>query len=136
MFLTLLLVTLLLAITVSLAVSMAFSQPIGSILSRIIADKISSAWVRYLKFAILVVGVSSGVRIHQLERYITPNQYQEKSRIIELTPERWILEIYRTIIETLQGIAWMLLVFFCIAFVAYVIVRIFESRKAPPTGAA
>ena len=137
MFLTLLLVTLLLAVTVSLAVSMAFSRPIGSILSRIIADEISSAWARYLKFAILVVGVSSGVRIHQLERYITPNQYQEKARIIELTPERWILEIYRTIIETLQGIAWMLLVFFCIALVAYVIVRIFESRKAPaPTAAA
>jgi hypothetical protein len=137
MFLTLLLVTLVLAVAVSLGVSMAFSRPIGSILSRIIADEISSAWARYLKFAILVVGVSSGVGIHQLERYITPNQYQEKARIIELTPERWILEIYRTIIETLQGIAWMLLVFFCIALVAYVIVRIFESRKAPaPTAAA
>ena len=32
-------------------------------------------------------------------------------------------------LETLQGIAWML-VFFVVALVAYVIVRIFESRKA------
>ncbi|TKS54380.1 hypothetical protein E4582_06080 [Luteimonas yindakuii] len=134
MFLTLLLVTLVLAVAVSIAVSLAFNRPISRILSRIIADDISAAWVRYLKFAILVVGVSSGVRIHELERYITPNQWQEEPRIIELTSERWVLEVYRTIIETLQGIAWMLLVFFCIALVAYVIVRIFESRKvaAPP----
>lgn len=136
MFLTLLLVTLLLALAVSFAVSLAFSRPISSILGRIIADEISTAWVRYLKFAILVVGVSSGVRIHALERYITPNQWQEKPRIIELTSERWVLELYRTAIETLQGIAWMLLVFFCVALVAYVIVRIFESRRAQATGAA
>ena len=131
MFLTLLLVTLLLATAVSWAVSIAFNKSINSILSRIIADEISSAWVRYLKFAILVVGISSGVRIQQLERYITPNQWQEKPRVITLTTERWVLEVYRTIIETLQGIAWMLLVFFVIALIAYVIVRIFESRRAP-----
>ena len=131
MFLTLLLVTLLLATAVSWAVSIAFNRSINSILSRIIADEISSAWVRYLKFAILVVGISSGVRIQQLERYITPNQWQEKPRVITLTTERWVLEVYRTIIETLQGIAWMLLVFFVIALIAYVIVRIFESRRTP-----
>lgn len=129
MFLTLLLVTLLLSVAVSLAVSRAFSGPIGGILNRIIADDISSAWAGYMKFAILVVGISSGVRIYQLERYITPEPGQEKPLIIELTPERWVLEIYRTIIETLQGIAWMLLVFFCIALVAYVIVRIVELRQ-------
>ena len=131
MFLTLLLVTLLLATTVSWVVSAAFNKSINSILSRVIADEISSAWVRYLKFAILVVGISSGVRINELERYITPNQWQEKPRIIALTSERWVLEVYRTVIETLQGIAWMLLVFFVVALVAYVIVRIFESRRVP-----
>jgi hypothetical protein len=131
MFLTLLLVTLILSASVSWAVSMAFDKSIKSILSRIIADDISSAWVRYLKFAILVVGISSGVRIYQLERYITPSEHHEKPQIIQLTTERWVLEVYRTIIETLQGIAWMLLVFFVVALVAYVLVRIFESRRKP-----
>ncbi len=39
-------------------------------------------------------------------------------------------------IDTLQGIAWMLLVFFVVALVAYVLVRIFESRRssAKPDG--
>ena len=47
---------------------------------------------------------------------------------MELTFERWVLEIYRTVIETLQGIAWMLLVFFVFALVAYVVVRVAELK--------
>ncbi len=131
MFVALLVVTLLLSALVSWSVSRAFSSPIARILERIIADGISAAWVKYMKFAILVVGISSGVRIHELERYITAPQWIEadKARVIALTPERWLLEVYRTIIETLQGIAWMLLVFFVIALLAYVVVRLGEIRR-------
>lgn len=129
MFITLLAVTLALSFVISAVVAHAFSQPIDSILKRIIADAISAAWLRYLKFAILVVGVSAGVRIYELEKYITPQQWDKDSRIIELTSERWILELYRTVIEALQGIAWLLLVFFVFALIAYVIVRIAEMRK-------
>lgn len=128
MFLTLLLVTLIISFAVSAIVSAVFSRPIEGILKRIIADEISSAWHKYLKFAILVVGVSAGVRIYDLEKYITPLRYGKEERIIELTQDRWILELYRTIIETLQGIAWMLLVFFVFALIAYVIVRLAELR--------
>ena len=129
MFLVLLLVTLAVALGVSLLVVRAFAQPIDNILKRIISDEISAAWLRYLKFAMIVVGVSAGVRIYELEKYITPQRHDKEARIVELTTERWILELYRTIIETLQGIAWMLLVFFVFALIAYVIVRIAESRR-------
>lgn len=129
MFAGLLIVTLILAAAVSVAVARAFSQPLDRILTRIIADEISSAWLRYMKFAILVVGISAGVRIHELEKYITPLRWDKDAKLLELTPERWLLELYRTIIETLQGIAWMLLVFFVCALIAYVIVRIAELRK-------
>ena len=129
MFIILLIVTLLVALAVSLLVVRAFNRPIDLILRRIISDEISVAWLRYLKFAIVVVGVSAGVRIYELEKYITP-QFQDKAaRIVELTPERWILELYRTVIQTLQGIAWMLLVFFIFALMAYVIVRFSETRR-------
>ena len=77
----------------------------------------------------MVVGVSAGVRINDLERYITPPQWVRDAQIIQLTNERWALELYRTIIETLQGLAWMLLVFFAFALIAYVIVRIAEMKK-------
>jgi len=128
-FLALLFVTLVAAFGVSAVVAWAFTKPIDSILKRIIADEISSAWLKYLKFAVVVVGVSSGVRIRELERYITPARLEKDAQAIGLTAERWVLEIYRTVIETLQGIAWMLLVFFVFALIAYVIVRLGELRK-------
>lgn len=130
MFLTLLLVTFVVAFGVSLIVARVFAKPLDSILQRIIADEISHAWLRYLKFAILVVGVSAGVRIHELEKYITPMRSDKEAKIVELTQDRWVLELYRTVIEALQGIAWMLLVFFVFALVAYVIVRLAELKRS------
>ena len=134
MFLTLLLVTFVVSVAVSALVAGMFAQPIARILNRIIADDISTAWLRYMKFAILVVGVSSGVRIYELERYISPTRYDKEAMVLELTQDRWILELYRTVIEALQGIAWLLLVFFVFALVAYVIVRIAEMRRGPEDG--
>jgi len=133
MFLTLLCITFAIAAVVSFLVVRLFGLPIEGILKRIIADDISQAWLKYMKFAIYVVGISKGVRVWELERYISPRPYDEEARILELTLDRWVLEVYRTIIETLQGIAWMLLVFFIFTLIAYVIVRVFELKhKAPP----
>ena len=128
MFITLLIVTFAIAFVVASAVVLIFGGPIGKILARIISDEISKAWLKYLKFAIYVTGISSGVRIWELEKYITEPRY-EGSEIVQLTTERWILEVYRTVIGTLQGAAWMLLVFFVFALIAYVIVRAFELKK-------
>ena len=122
MFITLLIATFIISLVVSTIVVLIFARPLNQILDRIILDQISRAWSKYLKFAIYVTGISSGVRIWDLEKYITKPQYQG-SEIVQLTTERWVLEVYRTIIGTLQGIAWMLLVFFVFALVAYVIVR-------------
>jgi len=131
MFVTLLIVTFVIAFVVSAIVANLFRQPIDKILARIIADEISRAWSKYLMFAIYVTGISSGVRIWDLEKYITQPQF-EGAKIVTLTGERWVLEVYRTVISTLQGVAWMLLVFFVFALVAYVIVRAFEFKRQKP----
>ena len=131
MFITLLAVTFLISALVSGAVAIMFAKPIDSILQRIISDAISQAWVKYIKFAIYVVGISSGVRIWELEKYITPPQLKD-SQVVQLTGDRWVLEVYRTIIESLQGLAWLLLVFFAVALLAFVIVRVFELKKNRP----
>ena len=55
MFLILLVVTFMIAVAVSFIVVRMFTTPIDNILDRIIADEISAAWLRYLKFAIYVV---------------------------------------------------------------------------------
>ena len=128
MFITLLIVTFAIAFAVSSIVVLIFNKPIDKILARIISDEISRAWLKYLKFAIYVTGISSGVRIHSLEKYIT-RPMLEHAEIVQLTQERWVLEVYRTIIGSLGGIAWMLLVFFIFALVAYVITRACELKR-------
>lgn len=130
MFFSLLFATFFIALIVSVAVVKAFSRPVRGILDRIINDSISAAWHRYITFAGLVVGVSGGVRIYSLERYIQPERIADNvAEPLTLTAERWTLEIYRTVIECLQSMAWMYLVVFLFALIAYVIVRIAERRK-------
>ncbi|MFB2776391.1 hypothetical protein [Shewanella xiamenensis] len=128
MFFTLLFITFALSITVSFLVVSIFKKPLGEIFSRIIQDSISTAWQKYIIFATYVVGISGGVRIYDLERYITARH--KDVEILQLTLERWTIEIYRTIIETLQSIAWMYLIVFIFALIAYVIVRGFEHKNA------
>jgi hypothetical protein len=132
MFLTLLLVTFLVSILACFIVVRIFDKPIQGILNRIVADDISNAWLKYVKFAIFVVGISGGVRIWSLERYVNPHSPDEQPLVLNW--ERWTLDIYSTIIQTLQSIAWMLLVFFTVALIAYVLVRIFELRQARAKG--
>ena len=129
MFITLLGVTFIISLTVCFIVVQMFRKPIDSILDRIISDAISHAWSKYLRFAIYVTGISGGVNLREIEQYVTAPQYNTTAKIIELTRTRWVLEVYRTIIETLQGIAWMLLVFFVVALIAFVIVRVFELKQ-------
>jgi hypothetical protein len=128
MFITLLGITFIIAFIVASIVILVFAKPIGNILERIISDKISKAWLTYLKFAIYITGISSGVRIRSLEQYITKPHY-EGAEIVQLNLERAVLEVYRTVTGTLQGIAWMLLVFFVFALIAYVIVRGHELKN-------
>ncbi|AKJ64648.1 hypothetical protein [Kiritimatiella glycovorans] len=132
-FIPLLGITFLISFAVCFVVVRMFRTPIESILHRIIADTISRAWAKYLRFAIYVTGISSGVNLRKIEQYVTAPQYKD-AKIVELTSSRWVLEIYRTIIQTLQGIAWMLLVFFVFALIAFVIVRVFELARRQRAG--
>jgi hypothetical protein len=127
-FLTLLLVTFSIAALTSFGVAWLFHRPISQILGRLVSADLSGAWHRYLTFAIFVVGVSSGVRVWELEKYITPRS--KDAELVVLNADRWTLEVYRTIIGSVQGVAIMLLVFFLVALLAYVILRGFELRQA------
>ena len=131
MFVLLLFVTFVIAVFVAFLVVRLFQNSISTILRRIVPDDISNAWQRYLKFAIYVVGVSGGVRVWELEKFITPRR--DDTDVVLLNAERWTLEVYRTVIGTLQSVAWMLLVFFVFALIAYVIVRAREGKRDGPS---
>ncbi len=131
MFYSLLLVTFFLALAVSFLVVLLFRGSIQKILSRIVVEELSSAWTRYISFAVYVVGVSGGVRLFQLERYLaSPSSDVEP---LVLNGERWVMEVYSTIISTLQSVAWMLLLFFVFALIAYVLVRGSELKHGKRT---
>jgi hypothetical protein len=139
MFLTLLVVTFGIALLVTFIVAVVFRKSVAAILDRLLARELSVAWQRYMTFAIYVVGISGGVRIWELEKYISPRAKDLPE--LQLNRDRWVLEVYRTVIETLQSVAWLLLVFFIVALVAYLVVEIGSrfgrepSRGGPPTGA-
>jgi len=94
------------SIIVSFIIAKVFNLPIKKILERIINDPISDAWRKYLIFAIYITGISSGVRIWEIERYFGLSEYVDQTgttieKVVQLTSERWTLEILRTIIEAL-----------------------------------
>ena len=128
MIIALFITTFIIAFVVASMVVFIFNKPIDGILKRIVPVDITYAWAQYLRFAIYVVGIGGGVRVWALEKYLTVQEpYRE---IVQLTPARWVLEIYETIIGTLQSAAILLLVFFVFALIAVVMVRIFETRTA------
>ena len=127
-FILLLVVTLLVTLSVAAIVVFFFRKPIDKIFARIIGDEISVSWRKFLTFALFVIGVSSGVNIRRLEEFISP--VAEGVAKMELTAEYWGLTIYRTIINTLGGMAWALLIFFVVALIAFVIVR----KREPTPG--
>jgi hypothetical protein len=131
MFLTLLVLTFLLAAATATGTALLFAKPINKILGRLVSEQLAPIWRRYILFAIYVVGISGGVRVWDVERYITPGK---DGTLLVLTSDRWVVEIYKTIIGTLQSVAWMLLIFFLFALVAYVVLRGFELKRSSADG--
>jgi hypothetical protein len=131
MFFALLLLTLGVALLTSLTVVMFFRRPIRQILDKVIGDDLAAGWQRFLLFAIFVVGVSSGVQIWKLEQYLQPDPGVPAGmrRVLALDATSMGLEVYRTVIQTLQGVAWALLLFFVVALIAHAIVRRREGRS-------
>jgi hypothetical protein len=127
MFIQLLLITFLVAAATSTLAAMLFARPVKKILGRLVSEQLAPTWRRYILFAIYVVGISGGVRVWDVERYITPDK---EGKILELNADRWVIEIYKTVIGSLQSVAWMLLVFFLFALLAYVVVRGFEMKRS------
>ena len=130
MIIALLIVTFVVALVVASLVVLVFGKPIDGILKRILKDEISQAWSRYLRFAIYVVGIGGGVQVWDFEKYLSP--MAPGAQVLELTTDRWVLELYRAAMGTLQSTAWLLLIFFLCALIALAIVRTLESRGARP----
>jgi hypothetical protein len=123
MFVVLLVASFVLALAMSATVAWLFAKPIDGILHYFVGDRISATLSKYLRFAIVVVGISAGTRVRPLEEYIAAPSYNKAALAAALTQEYWALEIYRTFVETLQGMALIFFVIAVVAIIAFVIVR-------------
>jgi hypothetical protein len=123
MFVALLAASFVLALIMSATVAWLFAKPIDGILHRFVGDRISATLSKYLRFATVVVGISAGTRVRPLEEYIAAPSYNKAELRAALTQEFWALELYRTFVATLQGIALMFFVVAVVAIIALVIVR-------------
>ena len=129
MFVVLFLVTFVLAFAISSGVAWAGKEPIEGILHHFFTVNVTAAMSKYLRLAIVLVGVSSGARIRILEEYIAASPGNKIEMADALTQEFWVVELYRTSITTLEGLLWLLLLFSLIVFGAYWLMRKIKLNK-------
>lgn len=127
MFLSLLVALLSIALLLTSFVVFAFRKPIQGIFNRLIGEALSEAWVRFLTFALYVVGVSSAVHGYRLDKYVTTRNKGDV--LADLNVNTWVLEIYQSVRSVLGGLAWSLMSFFTIALIAFIIVRACELKR-------
>ena len=129
MFVALLIVTFLLALGISLGLAWVFTKPLELVLHRLVKSELTAAWSRYLRFTVIVVGVSSGTRIHPLEQYINAPSWTKETLKAGLTQEYWAAELYHTVSDSIVGIAWLLLLFVVIGIIAFTLLG--KKTKQP-----
>ena len=117
------------ALAASLAVVRFFDPAVYKILLRTLGQDLADAWRRYISFAILVAGISGGVRPWNLEQYLPPSAGKGSTQL-EITGARWLLELWNALTETLRSIALVMLLFFLCSMMAYVIARSLELSRA------
>ena len=121
-----------LAFAVAAGVAWLSKDPIEVILHRFFAAHIGAALSKYLRFAIVVVGIASGTRVGALEEYIGASSWNKRALAAALTPEIWALELYRTIVATLEGIVWLILVVAFFILLAILIIRKGRMKQLQP----
>ena len=127
-------VSVIVAAIVSFGVMMVFARSISIIFKDIFQDKfrINNAFIKYVKYATFLVGVSRGAIAHQL-RFDVWSHYdtiREMAPNLDFDRVAWLTATYATIIETLRALAYMYSALFIIILIAYVILT---SREKSDT---
>lgn len=130
MFFSLIIACTLLSLFVSIIAMLFFSKPIRMMVTSILPQELADAWATFMKYMIVVIGVGGGVRVYNYEKYIDTGA---KDHIpTPLTNERWALELYDTLLNTLSSIGWLVFWLFAVVMIAYVILKVRERRKSTP----
>lgn len=115
MFITLLVVNLTISLAVCLATTFIFRKKFTDYLRKQWTEEGASIWIKYMSYLLCIIGVSVGTRVWDVERYLV------NGKTSELTQEQMALEMYKTLMATLQICALMIFVFLIFAWVASLI---------------
>jgi hypothetical protein len=119
----LLMVKLFVAALWAAVVARLFNKTVGAMLNRMFEPDLSNAWHRLINFSIYIVGISTGLRLWALEAYVRLGGLDLPS---DLLLYQWLLEMFRTFIDTPLNLLYLLVAYFAAALVAYCIIRAFE----------
>lgn len=133
MFVVLFAVSFVVAYLVSAFVSWISRDVVENVLHRYLAYRIATAVSKYFRFAILVVGVADGTRSRLLFDFVSASPWDRTKMAAELTPEFWVLEMYRTFIQALEGILGLVLIFSFVAFVVILLIRKAHLKDLMPS---
>lgn len=117
------------------AAARMLAGPIRKILQRFVPVDIVRAWMSCIRFVLIVVGVSGGVRLYELANHLNPRTAEMS--LSAMTGNHWLFELYGTAVGTLQSIVWVLLGLLFAALIGYAVVRVPEvwrgiSRSPEP----
>ena len=131
MFVALFVASFVLALALSITIAWLSREAIDVILRRFIVDPIVRAgFEKYIRFAIVVVGISGGTRVKPLQEYISAADFNKPALQAALTQEFWTLELYRTVMGALEGVAGLLLVCIFLALIAPAVLRMLQIEPA------
>lgn len=123
-----------LAAGISCLIAWLFRIPVESLLKYLVERDVAEAWTKYIFFLLLVVGVASGTRIRLLEEYLAAASWNQTAIQSQMTQEFWVLEMYRTLIGSVEGIAWMLVLLALLGGGAYFFLRKKKADKPQSNG--
>ena len=127
MFVALFVASFVLALALAVTVAWISREAVDTVLRRFVADRaVRTGFEKYIRFAIVVVGISGGSRVRVLQEYLAASDLNKAAMAAQLTQEFWALEIYRTVVGTLEGIAALLLVCIFMALIAPLVVRMLK----------
>jgi len=133
MFMNLLVASFLVALALSATIAWISKEAIDAILRRFVVDPVVRAgFEKYIRFAIVVVGVSGGTRVKPLQEYISAADYNKPALLAAMTQEFWALELYRTVIGALEAVAGLLLVCVFLALIAPAVLRMLRIEPVKP----
>lgn len=128
MFVVFLAVNFLVALLISLGIVLLFYRPALNFLKRHFHEESLILWVRLIMIGIVVFAIGLGTRVWDLEELIAPTGH------FGLTRDQVALEIYNTIVATMQVTAFLLFVLLAIVGIAVAIKRKSESSPNEESG--